>query len=115
MRTGVKPGSEYHLTEYFGPILGIMRADTLEEAVEWQNAVEFGLTAGIHSLDADEIGYWLENVHAGNVYINRTITGAIVRRQPFGGWKRSSVGAGTKAGGPNYLIGLGHVEPDFSA
>lgn len=114
VRTGVKPGSEYHLTEYFGPILGIMRADTLEEAVEWQNAVEFGLTAGIHSLDTDEIGYWLENVHAGNVYINRTITGAIVRRQPFGGWKRSSVGAGTKAGGPNYLIGLGHVEPDFS-
>ena len=70
VRTGVKPGSEYHLTEYFGPILGIMRADTLEEAVEWQNAVEFGLTAGIHSLDADEIGYWLENVHAGNVYIS---------------------------------------------
>ena len=114
IRAGVKPGSEYHLTEYFGPILGIMRAETLEEAVEWQNAVDFGLTAGIHSLDADEIGYWLENVHAGNVYVNRTITGAIVRRQPFGGWKRSSVGAGTKAGGPNYLIGLGHVEPDFS-
>lgn len=114
VRTGVKPGSEYHMTEYFGPILGIMRADTLEEAVEWQNAVEFGLTAGIHSLDSDEIGYWLENVEAGNVYVNRTITGAIVRRQPFGGWKRSSVGAGTKAGGPNYLIGLGHVEPDFT-
>lgn len=115
VRTGVQPGSEYHMTEYFGPILGIMRADTLEEAVEWQNAVDFGLTAGIHSLDSDEIGYWLDNVEAGNVYVNRTITGAIVRRQPFGGWKRSSVGAGTKAGGPNYLIGLGHVEPDFTA
>ena len=48
-------------------------------------------------------------VEAGNLYVNRGITGAIVQRQPFGGWKRSSVGAGTKAGGPNYLIGLGLV------
>lgn len=113
VRSGVQPGSEYHLTEYFGPILGVMRADSLQEAIEWQNAVEFGLTAGIHSLDSAEIAYWLDHVHAGNVYVNRTITGAIVRRQPFGGWKRSSVGTGTKAGGPSYLYGLGHVEPDF--
>ncbi len=114
VRAGVKPGSEYHLTEYFGPILGIMRAANLEEAIEWQNATDFGLTAGIHSLDPAEISYWLERIQAGNVYVNRTITGAIVRRQPFGGWKRSSVGAGAKAGGPNYLYGLGHVEPDFN-
>lgn len=114
VRSGVEPGSEYHLTEYFGPILGVMRADSLVEAVEWQNAVEFGLTAGIHSLDADEIAYWIDHVHAGNAYINRGITGAIVRRQPFGGWKRSSVGTGTKAGGPNYLYGLGHVAPTFT-
>lgn len=110
IRGNVQPGSEYHLTEYFGPILGVMRAETLEQAMEWQNAVEFGLTAGIHSLNSEEISCWLDNVQAGNIYINRTITGAIVRRQPFGGWKRSSVGSGTKAGGPNYLIGLGHVE-----
>ncbi|XCB29688.1 bifunctional proline dehydrogenase/L-glutamate gamma-semialdehyde dehydrogenase [Arcanobacterium hippocoleae] len=112
VRAGVKPGSEYHLTEYFGPILGVMTAETLEEAVELQNATEFGLTAGIHSLDADEINYWLENAAAGNAYINRGITGAIVRRQPFGGWKRSAVGAGTKAGGPSYLYGLGTFERD---
>ena len=49
----------------------------------------------------------LDRVEAGNLYVNRGITGAIVQRQPFGGWKRSSVGAGAKAGGPNYLIGLG--------
>lgn len=110
VRAGVQPYSEYHLTEYFGPILGVMRAESLEEAILWQNAVDFGLTAGLHSLDSAEIAQWLERVQAGNVYVNRTITGAIVRRQPFGGWKRSSVGAGTKAGGPNYLIGLGHVE-----
>ena len=110
VRAGVMPMSEYHLTEYFGPILGVMRADTLGEAIAWQNAVDFGLTAGLHSLDPEEISAWLDQVQAGNVYVNRGITGAIVRRQPFGGWKRSSVGAGTKAGGPNYLIGLGHVE-----
>lgn len=107
VRYGVKRGSEYHLTEYFGPILGVMTAETLEEAVEMVNEVDFGLTSGLHSLDADEIGYWLEHIHAGNLYVNRGITGAIVQRQPFGGWKKSAIGAGTKAGGPNYLIGMG--------
>ncbi|HLP22560.1 MAG TPA: proline dehydrogenase family protein [Microbacteriaceae bacterium] len=107
IREGVAPGSEFHLTEYFGPILGIMVAATLDEAIELQNAVAFGLTAGLHSLDAREISRWLERVEAGNLYVNRVITGAIVQRQPFGGWKRSAVGAGSKAGGPNYLFGLG--------
>ncbi|MDO5721393.1 MAG: bifunctional proline dehydrogenase/L-glutamate gamma-semialdehyde dehydrogenase [Actinomycetaceae bacterium] len=111
VRSGVQPGSEYHLVEYFGPILGVMRVDTLDEAIEAQNAVDFGLTAGLHSLDADEINYWLDHVEAGNVYVNRGITGAIVRRQPFGGWKRSVVGTGAKAGGPNYLFGFGDFTP----
>lgn len=111
VRIGVEPGSEYHLVEYFGPILGIMRVDTLEEAVDAQNMVEFGLTAGLHSLDPDEINYWLDNTEAGNVYVNRGITGAIVQRQPFGGWKRSAVGETTKAGGPNYLYGFGTLKP----
>ncbi|MGN6742579.1 MAG: proline dehydrogenase family protein [Amnibacterium sp.] len=112
IRTGVRPGSPFHLTEYFGPVLGLMSADTLEEAIELQNAVAFGLTAGLQSLEPAEIGTWLEAVQAGNCYVNRGTTGAIVGRQPFGGWKRSSVGAGTKAGGPNYLIGLGSWTPD---
>lgn len=112
VRAGVKPGSEYHLTEYFGPILGVMVAENLEEAVQIQNQVDYGLTAGLHSLDADEINYWTQHVQAGNVYINRGITGAIVRRQPFGGWKLSAVGTGTKAGGPNYLYGLGTWHPE---
>jgi RHH-type proline utilization regulon transcriptional repressor/proline dehydrogenase/delta 1-pyrroline-5-carboxylate dehydrogenase len=107
IRDNVKPGSTYHLTEYFGPILGIIRVKTLAEAIRVQNAVEYGLTAGLHSLDLDEQKHWVDSVEAGNLYINRGITGAIVRRQPFGGWKRSAVGAGTKAGGPNYLVGLG--------
>ncbi|ERK69750.1 aldehyde dehydrogenase family protein, partial [Leifsonia aquatica ATCC 14665] len=112
IRTGVQPGSYFHLTEFFGPVLGIMTARTLDEAVRYQNAVEYGLTAGLHSLDSDELAEWLETVEAGNLYVNRGITGAIVRRQPFGGWKRSSVGAGTKAGGPNYLLGLGGWVPE---
>ena len=107
IRTGVQPGSEFHRTEYFGPVLGIMTAATLDEAIELQNAVEFGLTAGIHSLDTAEVARWLDTVQAGNLYVNRGITGAIVRRQPFGGWKRSAVGAVAKAGGPNYVASLG--------
>jgi RHH-type proline utilization regulon transcriptional repressor/proline dehydrogenase/delta 1-pyrroline-5-carboxylate dehydrogenase len=107
VRTGVTRGSHFHLTEFFGPILGVMTARTLEEAIAIQNEVDYGLTTGLHSLNSDEIGLWLNTIQAGNLYVNRSTTGAIVQRQPFGGWKRSAVGAGTKAGGPNYLVGLG--------
>jgi RHH-type transcriptional regulator, proline utilization regulon repressor / proline dehydrogenase / delta 1-pyrroline-5-carboxylate dehydrogenase len=100
VRTGVEPGSWFHHTECFGPVLGVIRADDLDHAVEIQNAVAFGLTGGLHSLDTAEIERWLERVEVGNAYVNRHITGAIVRRQPFGGWKRSSVGRGAKTGGP---------------
>ena len=62
---------------------------------------------GLYTQNPDDLAVWLDRVEAGNLYVNRGITGAIVQRQPFGGWKRSSVGAGTKAGGPNYLVGLG--------
>jgi RHH-type proline utilization regulon transcriptional repressor/proline dehydrogenase/delta 1-pyrroline-5-carboxylate dehydrogenase len=111
IRSGVKRGSYFHLTEFFGPVLGVMTAETLEQAIAIQNEIEYGLTAGLHSLDSAEIGTWLETIQAGNLYVNRGITGAIVQRQPFGGWKKSAVGAGTKAGGPNYLIGLGNWVP----
>ncbi|MBW4041119.1 MAG: bifunctional proline dehydrogenase/L-glutamate gamma-semialdehyde dehydrogenase [Acidobacteria bacterium] len=107
IRTGVRRGSAFHLTEYFGPVLGIMTAVDLDEAIAIQNEVAYGLTAGLQSLERAEIARWIDAVDAGNLYVNRGTTGAIVGRQPFGGWKRSSVGAGTKAGGPNYLIGLG--------
>ncbi len=107
VRYGVKRGSYFHLTEFFGPVLGVMTAETLEEAIAIQNQIEYGLTAGLHSLNSEELGIWLDSIQAGNLYVNRGITGAIVQRQPFGGWKKSAVGAGTKAGGPNYLAGLG--------
>lgn len=106
VKTGVRRGSFFHTTECFGPVLGLMAAADLDQAIAMQNEVAFGLTAGLHSLDDREIGRWIDTVQAGNLYVNRSITGAIVRRQPFGGWKRSSVGPGTKAGGPNYLIPL---------
>ncbi|GIG41253.1 bifunctional proline dehydrogenase/L-glutamate gamma-semialdehyde dehydrogenase [Cellulomonas phragmiteti] len=105
--TGVRRGSRTHRTEYFGPVLGVMTAATLDEAIDLVNDVDYGLTSGLHSLDTDEIARWLDRVEAGNLYVNRGTTGAIVRRQPFGGWKRSGVGPGTKAGGPSYLAGLG--------
>ena len=103
VKLGVQPGSWSHLNEWFGPVLGIMKAPDFETALEWQNAVPFGLTAGIHSLNQEECEMWIEKIEAGNLYVNRQITGAVVNRQPFGGWKRSSVGATSKAGGPHYV------------
>jgi RHH-type transcriptional regulator, proline utilization regulon repressor / proline dehydrogenase / delta 1-pyrroline-5-carboxylate dehydrogenase len=107
IKTGVAPGSPFHQTEYFGPVLGLMRAVDLDEAIRLQNGVAYGLTGGIHSLDPGEVEQWLARVQVGNAYVNRHITGAIVRRQPFGGWKRSAIGPGAKAGGPDYVLQLG--------
>ena len=112
IREGVQPGSDFHLTEYFGPVLGIMTAPSLDEAIELVNRIDYGLTSGLQSLDGGEIAHWAERVEAGNLYVNRHITGAIVQRQPFGGWKRASVGIGGKAGGPNYLLAFGGWRDD---
>jgi RHH-type proline utilization regulon transcriptional repressor/proline dehydrogenase/delta 1-pyrroline-5-carboxylate dehydrogenase len=103
VRADVVPGSWFHQTECFGPVLGVIRADDLGHAIAIQNDTAYGLTAGLHSLDPGEIETWLGAVQAGNLYVNRHITGAIVRRQPFGGWKRSSIGGAPKAGGPDYV------------
>ena len=106
VRVGVAEGSWFHQTECFGPVLGVMRAVDLAHAVRLQNGTPFGLTGGIQSLDDEEIDDWLDRVEVGNAYINRHITGAIVQRQPFGGWKRSSIGGAPKAGGPHYVHAL---------
>ncbi|HEY5259523.1 MAG TPA: bifunctional proline dehydrogenase/L-glutamate gamma-semialdehyde dehydrogenase, partial [Rhabdochlamydiaceae bacterium] len=103
IKWGVKEGSFMHTTELFGPVLGVLRAKNLEHAVRLANATPYGLTSGIHSLDERERAYWIQHIEAGNCYINRTVTGAIVRRQPFGGCKASGYGTGAKAGGPNYV------------
>ena len=107
IRGSVREGSRSHLEEFFGPMLAVIAVDTLEDAIRIQNGTDYGLTAGLHSLDQAEIELWLKDVEAGNLYVNRGITGAIVRRQPFGGWKRSSVGSGIKAGGPHYVQQFG--------
>ena len=111
VRLGVQPGSWFARTECFGPVLGLMAAESLEEAIAIQNSTAYGLTGGIHTLDPTEISRWTDAVEVGNAYINRGTTGAIVRRQPFGGWKQSSVGSGAKAGGPNYVASLGTWRP----
>jgi RHH-type proline utilization regulon transcriptional repressor/proline dehydrogenase/delta 1-pyrroline-5-carboxylate dehydrogenase len=103
IKYGVTPGSVTHLTEFFGPLLGVMRYEKLAEAIEVVNATGYGLTSAIHSLDDREIEQWKRGIRAGNLYVNRGTTGAIVLRQPFGGMGRSSVGPGLKAGGPNYV------------
>lgn len=109
--TGVRRGSRTHRTEYFGPLLGVMTAATLDEAIDVVNDVDLGLTSGLQSLDPREVATWLARVEAGNLYVNRGTTGAVVGRQPFGGWKRSAVGPGAKAGGPHHLVPLGSWRP----
>jgi len=114
VRVGVRRGSWFARTECFGPVLGITRAADLDDAIRIQNDNEYGLTAGLHALDPAEIEHWVEHVDAGNLYVNRGITGAIVQRQPFGGWKRSVVGPAAKAGGPNYVATLCRWSDDAS-
>ncbi len=104
IKLGVKPSSFTYQQELFGPVLGLVRAKTVKDAFHLMNQTSYGLTAGIHSLDEREQNEWFNLIEAGNCYVNRTTTGAIVERQPFGGCKDSSFGKGAKAGGPNYLV-----------
>jgi RHH-type proline utilization regulon transcriptional repressor/proline dehydrogenase/delta 1-pyrroline-5-carboxylate dehydrogenase len=80
-----------------------MRFEQLDEAIDLVNATGYGLTSGLQSLDGREMATWTRRIHAGNLYINKPTVGAIVLRQPFGGWGKSSFGPGLKAGGPNYI------------
>jgi len=103
VKYGVQPGSYTHMTEFFGPVLAVMRFERLSEAVALVNQTGYGLTSGLESLDEREWDYWKSHIRAGNLYINRVTTGAIVLRQPFGGMGKSGFGPGMKAGGPNYV------------
>ena len=103
VKLGVKAGSWSHRNEWFGPVLAVIEAPDFDTGINWQNETEFGLTAGIQSLDEKECEEWINRIEAGNLYVNRGITGAIVNRQPFGGWKKSAVGPNAKAGGLNYV------------
>ncbi|HCO66965.1 MAG TPA: proline dehydrogenase [Dysgonomonas sp.] len=103
VKWGVKPGSYTFSTELFAPLLAVVCVDDLKQAIDYVNSSEYGLTSGLQSLDESEIELWKNSIEAGNLYINRGITGAIVNRQPFGGMKRSAFGGGIKAGGVNYV------------
>lgn len=103
IKLGVAEASSSHRTEYFCPLLSVMRASDLEHALRLANGTKYGLTSGIHTLDEREQQQWIDGIEAGNVYVNRKITGAIVQRQPFGGFKASSFGSTAKAGGPHTL------------
>lgn len=109
VRWGVQPGSFAHQTELFGPMLSVIEAPDFEGALELLNGTPYGLTAGLESLDLREQDAFLERARAGNLYLNRPITGAVVGRQPFGGQKASSFGPGFKAGGPNAVLGLARI------
>ncbi|MDB2562870.1 bifunctional proline dehydrogenase/L-glutamate gamma-semialdehyde dehydrogenase [Sulfurimonas sp.] len=103
VRWGTKKNDFCHMNELFGPVLSVMCADNLDHAIELVNATGYGLTSGIETLDKREQDYWRDKILAGNLYINRGTTGAIVTRQPFGGMRKSAIGSGKKAGGFNYV------------
>ncbi|MCI6989127.1 MAG: bifunctional proline dehydrogenase/L-glutamate gamma-semialdehyde dehydrogenase [Campylobacter sp.] len=103
IKYGTKVGDFTHKTELFAPILTVMRARDLKEAVDIANQTGYGLTAGLESLDEREWEYFTSHIEAGNIYINKPTTGAIVLRQPFGGIKKSAIGFGRKVGIYNYI------------
>lgn len=103
VRWGTKKSDFCHMNELFGPVLSVMCAEDLDDAIEIVNATGYGLTSGIETLDQREQDYWKKKIIAGNLYINRGTTGAIVIRQPFGGMRKSAIGSGKKAGGFNYV------------
>jgi len=98
----VGPGSPIAQEEIFGPVLVIMRARDMDEAIDIANDSLYALTGGVFSRSPANIRKAEEGFRAGNLYINRKITGAFVGRQPFGGAGLS--GVGSKAGGPDYLL-----------
>ncbi len=103
IKIGTKFGDKSHFTEFFGPVLTIMEFNNLNDAVKLVNASGYGLTSGLESLDERECMFWKNHIKAGNLYINRATTGALVMRQPFGGIGKSAIGCGVKAGGLNYI------------
>jgi RHH-type transcriptional regulator, proline utilization regulon repressor / proline dehydrogenase / delta 1-pyrroline-5-carboxylate dehydrogenase len=98
----VAPNAVIAQEEIFGPVLAVIRAKTFDQAIEIANGTDYGLTGGLYSRTPSHIERAEADFAVGNLYINRGITGAIVSRQPFGGFKMS--GVGSKAGGPDYLL-----------
>lgn len=100
--TRVSPNARIAQEEIFGPVLSVIKVHDLDEAIAVANDTDFALTAGFFSRSPANIERVKAEIVAGNVYINRSCTGAVVGRHPFGGFKMS--GGGTKAGGEDYLL-----------
>ena len=100
--SGVTSDQTIAQEEIFGPVLAVMKADNFDQALEMANSTDYALTGGLYSRTPQHIDRAAREFEVGNLYINRNITGAIVARQPFGGFKLS--GVGSKAGGPDYLL-----------
>ncbi|MBW3536349.1 MAG: proline dehydrogenase family protein [Actinobacteria bacterium] len=98
---GASPRAPVNTEEIFGPVASVMRVDSFDEAMERANATAYALTAGVFSRSPSHIEVASRHLRAGNVYVNRSITGAVPGRQPFGGYGLS--GVGSKAGGPDYV------------
>src|SRR5205807_10648069 len=100
--TRVSPDTRIACEEIFGPVLSVIKVRNLDEAIEVANNTDYALTAGFFSRSPANIERAKAEIVAGNVYINRSCTGAVVGRHPFGGFKMS--GGGTKADGEDYLL-----------
>jgi RHH-type proline utilization regulon transcriptional repressor/proline dehydrogenase/delta 1-pyrroline-5-carboxylate dehydrogenase len=100
--TDVDPNAIIAQEEIFGPVVAVIKAANFDEALTFANSTQYALTGGLYSRTPSHIEKAYAEFEVGNLYINRTITGAIVSRQPFGGFKLS--GVGSKAGGPDYLL-----------
>ncbi len=98
----VSPSDRVAREEIFGPVLAVLRAADFSDALAVANETDFALTAGVFSRSPSHIATARAVLRAGNVYVNRGITGAVPGRQPFGGYGLS--GVGSKAGGPDYLL-----------
>jgi RHH-type proline utilization regulon transcriptional repressor/proline dehydrogenase/delta 1-pyrroline-5-carboxylate dehydrogenase len=98
----VKPTDRIAQEEIFGPVLAVIKATTFEEALAIANATDYALTGGVYSRSPANLESAREYFDVGNLYLNRSITGALVHRQPFGGHRLSGVGA--KTGGEDYLM-----------
>jgi RHH-type proline utilization regulon transcriptional repressor/proline dehydrogenase/delta 1-pyrroline-5-carboxylate dehydrogenase len=100
--TNVKPGSDLEQKEIFGPVLAVIKARDMDDALSIANGTEYALTGGLYSRSPATIERVKREFEVGNLYVNRGNTGALVERHPFGGFKMS--GTGSKAGGPDYLL-----------
>jgi RHH-type proline utilization regulon transcriptional repressor/proline dehydrogenase/delta 1-pyrroline-5-carboxylate dehydrogenase len=99
---GITPETRLAQEEVFGPVLALLRAKDFDQAIEWANSTRFALTGAVYSRSPEHLERARREFAVGNLYLNRNCVGALVERQPFGGFNLS--GVGSKAGGPDYLL-----------